>query len=55
MTALTARILFACAALAARLPWPWLRAMADAVASRWERGEGRTARVVRRNLELAQP
>jgi KDO2-lipid IV(A) lauroyltransferase len=55
VTDLAARILYACASLLARLPWPWLRAMADAFAVRWERGEGRTAKVVRRNLELAYP
>lgn len=38
-----------------RLPWPWLRALADAVAWLWRRIDARESRVTRRNLELALP
>ena len=55
MTNFIAGFLYACAALFARLPWSWLRRLADLFASRWERGDGRTAKIVRRNLELAYP
>jgi KDO2-lipid IV(A) lauroyltransferase len=55
VTDLTARLLYFCAALVARLPWPWLRGLADTFASAWERRDGRSAKVVRRNLELAYP
>jgi KDO2-lipid IV(A) lauroyltransferase len=39
----------------ARLPWPWLRAMADGFARLWAGRDARSARVVKRNLELAYP
>ena len=39
----------------ARLPWAWLRGMADAFARAWIGRNDRTERVVRRNLELAYP
>ena len=55
MTNFIAGFLYACAALFARLPWSWLRGLADWFASRWEHGDGRTAKIVRRNLELAYP
>jgi KDO2-lipid IV(A) lauroyltransferase len=50
-----ARLLYACAALVARLPWPVLRGVADVFAVLLERRDGRSARVVRRNLEIAYP
>jgi KDO2-lipid IV(A) lauroyltransferase len=55
VTDLAARLLYLLAALVARLPWPWLRGGADAAARAWARRDGRTAKVVRRNLELAYP
>jgi KDO2-lipid IV(A) lauroyltransferase len=39
----------------ARLPWRWLRGMADASARLWAARDTRGAKVVRRNLELAYP
>lgn len=47
--------LFALAAWFARLPWPWLRALGDALAWGWRRLDARESRVARRNLELAYP
>ena len=55
MTDLAARLLYLLAAGVARLPWPWLRGLADTFARAWATRDGRTARVVRRNLELAYP
>lgn len=55
MTDLAARCLYLLASLFARLPWPWLRGMADAFARSWGGGDARGAKVVRRNLELAYP
>lgn len=55
MHALLARLLVMLAAVATRLPWPWLRAIADLLAARALRRNGRMARVARRNLELAYP
>ena len=55
MTDLAARLLYALAALLARLPWPWLMRLGDALAARALRRETRAARVTRRNLELAYP
>ena len=55
MNDLLARLLFALLALAMRLPWPWLRALADAMAARALRRGAREARVAHRNLELAYP
>jgi len=52
---LRAGILFRTAALLGRLPWPCLRALADALAWAWLRLDARESRVVRRNLELAYP
>ena len=39
----------------ARLPWPWLRRLADGMAWLWLRKDARESRVTRRNLELAYP
>lgn len=55
MHALLARLLVLFVAALTRLPWPWLRAAADALAARTLRRNGREARVARRNLELAYP
>lgn len=55
MTEPAARLLHAFAALLMRLPWSWLTAAADLVASRSLRRDSREARVTRRNLELAYP
>lgn len=38
-----------------RLPWPWLRRAADALAWLWIRMDARESRVARRNLELVYP
>ncbi|MCW4456440.1 lauroyl acyltransferase [Flavobacterium sp. MXW15] len=51
----TARLLYRTTALLARLPWPWLRGFADALAWLWIRLDARESRVTRRNLELALP
>ncbi|MCW0412349.1 lauroyl acyltransferase [Xanthomonas sacchari] len=50
-----ASLLYRCAAAVARLPWPWLRRLADGLAGLWLRLDARESRVVRRNLELAYP
>lgn len=50
-----ARLLFAIASLIGRLPWPWSRALGDAIAWLWRRSGGREHRVAGRNLELAYP
>ncbi|MCI2262042.1 lauroyl acyltransferase [Xanthomonas indica] len=50
-----ASLLYRCAAAVARLPWPWLRHLADGLAGLWLRLDARESRVVRRNLELAYP
>jgi KDO2-lipid IV(A) lauroyltransferase len=55
MPAFAARLLYLLAALVARLPWPWQRALADALAHRWLRRDARMSRIARRNLELAYP
>ena len=55
MTDFAARLLYWTASLIARLPWAWLRGMADAFARAWIGRNDRTERVVRRNLELAYP
>jgi len=55
MTEAAAALLYFAAAALARLPWPLLRALADAMAALWRRADVREARVVRRNLELAFP
>ena len=50
-----ARFLYFCAALLARLPWPWLMRLGDGVATLMLRRDSREARVARRNLELIEP
>ena len=55
MSKFTAALLYALAWSIARLPWAWLAALADAIASWWIRVDAREARVARRNLELAMP
>ena len=55
MTDLAARLLYASAALLTRLPWRWLMRLADALAARALRRDGREARVVECNLELVYP
>ena len=50
-----AGLLYRSAALLGRLPWSWLRALADAVTWLWLRLDARESRVTRRNLELAFP
>lgn len=55
MTEVAARALHLLASLLARLPWRWLRVLADALARGWQRADTRMAKVVRRNLELALP
>jgi KDO2-lipid IV(A) lauroyltransferase len=55
MSHFAATLLYAMAWLVARLPWPVLRVMADALAALWLRIDAREARVARRNLELVQP
>ena len=53
MSAFAAWLLYLLAAAIARLPWPWQRALADALARRWRRRDVRLSRIARRNLELA--
>lgn len=55
MHAALARLLVLVVSALTRLPWPLLRAMADALAARALRRDAREARVARRNLELAYP
>lgn len=55
MTDLAAVLLYALAWAVARLPWPLLRAVADALAWLWIARDAREARVARRNLELIRP
>lgn len=55
MTDLVARLLYLLAAALARLPWPWLLQLGDAIAALWLRLDARESRVARRNLELAYP
>jgi KDO2-lipid IV(A) lauroyltransferase len=55
MTRLAAAFLYLLAAAAARLPWPFLHALADGAAWLWRRLDAREARVARRNLALAMP
>jgi KDO2-lipid IV(A) lauroyltransferase len=51
----TARLLYRAVALLTSLPWPWLRALADALAWAWRRLDARESQVVRRNLALVYP
>ncbi|KGQ18026.1 Lipid A biosynthesis lauroyl acyltransferase [Lysobacter dokdonensis DS-58] len=55
MTDFAARLLHALATWFARLPWAWLRGMADASARLWAMRDARSGKVVRRNLDLAYP
>jgi Kdo2-lipid IVA lauroyltransferase/acyltransferase len=55
MPDLAARLLHMLAALAARLPWPVLRRVGDAIARLWLATDARESRVALRNLELAYP
>lgn len=55
MTNTGAAVLYALAWAFARLPWPWLRALADGLARLWIARDAREARVARRNLELIRP
>ncbi len=50
-----AHCLYRAAALLGRLPWPWLKRIADLLAWSWLRLDARESRVARRNLELAYP
>lgn len=55
MHAALARLLVVLVSALMCLPWPWLRAAADALAALTLRRDAREARVARRNLELAFP
>ena len=50
-----ARLLYLLVGAFARLPWPWLRSLADGIAWLWRRTGGRESRVAGRNLEMACP
>jgi KDO2-lipid IV(A) lauroyltransferase len=50
-----ARGLVLASSLLARLPWPVLYRLGDAIAALWSRLDARESRVTRRNLELAFP
>ena len=47
--------LFLLTAWLMRLPWPWLRGLADLMAWIWCRLDARESKVARRNLQLAYP
>ncbi|MET0808655.1 MAG: lauroyl acyltransferase [Pseudoxanthomonas sp.] len=51
----SAGLLHRSAALLTSLPWPWLRALADALAWLWRRLDARESQVARCNLRLAYP
>ena len=55
MMELAARLLYFAASAFARLPWPWLRTLADGIARLWQRTDARMGKVVARNLALAYP
>ena len=55
MPRVLAALLHLLARAVAGLPWPWLRALADAIAARELRRGSREARIAARNLELAYP
>ncbi len=55
MTKLVATLLYSLAWAVARLPWPLLRTLADAMSRLWFALDARESRVTRRNLELALP
>lgn len=50
-----ANALYATIAALMRLPWSWLRALADGLAWLWRKTDARESRVAWRNLELAYP
>ena len=50
-----AGLLYRGTALLTSLPWPWLRALADALAWTWRRLDARESQVARCNLRLAYP
>lgn len=50
-----ANLYYRLALVLTRLPWSWLRALADGLAWVWGRIDARESRVTRRNLELAYP
>ena len=51
----SAALIYRGAALLTSLPWPWLRALADAMAWLWRRLDARESQVARCNLRLAYP
>ena len=55
MTELAARLLYFAASAFARLPWPWLRTLADALARFWQDTDARMSKVAARNVSLAYP
>ena len=55
MMELAARLLYVAASAFARLPWPWLRTLADGIARLWQRTDARMGKVVACNLALAYP
>jgi len=55
MIEFAARLLYVLAACVARMPWPLLMRLGDAIAWAWRKLDAREARVSRRNLELAFP
>jgi Kdo2-lipid IVA lauroyltransferase/acyltransferase len=55
MAEVFARLLYLFVSAFARLPWRWLRALADGIAWLWWRSGGRESMVAGRNLELACP
>ena len=55
MSEFAAALLYALAWTVARLPWPLLRGLADAIAALSVAANGREARVARRNVELIRP
>lgn len=55
MAQFAARTLYLLAAIVGRLPWPWLRGAANAIARLLERRSTREVRVTETNLELAYP
>lgn len=48
-------LLYRAAALLTRLPWSWLRSLADVLAWVWRRLDARESQVARRNLQLVYP
>lgn len=50
-----AHALYSAVTLLTRMPWPWLRALADALGWFWRKLDARESKVAWRNLELAYP